>query len=152
MTAAASPTGARSRGAFGPGWSSWLAVILALYLTLGLAYARATPPWQAPDEPAHFNYVRYLAERAELPLLQPGDYPDGVVPTGPNTRLTDITAFRYESHQPPLFYALGAVIYKLHPTLMALRALSLLLGAVFVVAAAWCARLATPGRSIGRAR
>jgi len=85
-----------------------LLAIVAVYLALAFAYARVTPAWQAPDEPAHFNYIQHLASTGTLPALEPGSYPDGVVPLAPNVRLSDISKFRYEAHQPPLFYALGA--------------------------------------------
>ena len=49
-----------------------LAVILGLYLALGILFAANTPPWQAPDEPAHYNYVRYLAEQGNFPVLHMG--------------------------------------------------------------------------------
>ncbi|MFI5265793.1 MAG: hypothetical protein ACHQ7M_00285 [Chloroflexota bacterium] len=79
-------------------------------------------------------------------MLQPGDYPDGKVPIGPQVRLSDVSAFRYEAHQPPLFYALEAVVFKLHPTVFALRALSVLFGAALLPVAFLCARLALPSR------
>jgi hypothetical protein len=126
---------------------TWLILILALFLTLALAYARATPAWQAPDEPAHFNYVQFLADHAQLPVLQQGDYPAGEVPIGPDKRLTDVSAFRYEAHQPPLFYALAALVYKVHPTLTALRTLSILFGAALLPVAFWCVRVLAPNRS-----
>ncbi|MCB0131202.1 MAG: hypothetical protein KDD78_10145, partial [Caldilineaceae bacterium] len=34
----------------------WLVLILAAYVLLGALYAINTPAWQAPDEPAHYNY------------------------------------------------------------------------------------------------
>jgi len=37
------------------------ALILLGYLVAGALYAIYTPPWQAPDEPAHFNYLRQVA-------------------------------------------------------------------------------------------
>jgi len=122
-----------------------LALTVAVFLSLALAYARATPAWQAPDEPAHYNYVAFLATTGQLPVLQPGDYPDGKVPIGPHVRLTDVSAFRYEAHQPPLFYGLEALVFKLHPTVFALRALSVLFGAALLPVAFLCARLALPG-------
>ncbi len=42
---------------------------------LGALFAVQTPAWQAPDEPAHYNYVRYLAENGAFPVLHMGDYP-----------------------------------------------------------------------------
>src|SRR3990172_6375395 len=49
-------------------------VIAVLYLIIGLQYAVLTPPWQVPDEPAHYNYIRYIAESGALPVLKSGDY------------------------------------------------------------------------------
>ncbi|HLY65044.1 MAG TPA: hypothetical protein VKU60_05880, partial [Chloroflexota bacterium] len=121
-----------------------LVLIVLLYLVLALAYARATPAWQAPDEPAHFNYVRELAETGDLPVLEPGAYPASVVPLAPSARPTDISAFQYEAHQPPLFYALAALAYKLNPSLFAVRALSVLFGALLLPVAFWCSRLSVP--------
>lgn len=123
-----------------------LALVVIAFLGLGLAYARVTPAWQAPDEPAHFNYVTYEAQRGQLPVLQPGDYPAGRVPIGPEVRLADISGFRYEAHQPPLFYALAAVVYKLHASVFALRALSVMFGAALLPVAFWIARSAVPGQ------
>ncbi len=40
----------------------WLVLILALGLVRGLLYALMIPPWQAPDEIAHFEYARLLLE------------------------------------------------------------------------------------------
>ena len=130
------------------GRAQWgvLALAVALFLFLGLAYARVTPAWQAPDEPAQYNYVAHLADTGQLPVLEPGDYPDGKVPIGPQARPADISAFRYEGHQPPLFYALEAVVYKLRASVFALRALSVLLGAALLPALFLCARRVLPGR------
>jgi len=41
-------------------------LILLAYLTIGTLYAVNIPAWQAPDEPAHYNYVRALAETGRL--------------------------------------------------------------------------------------
>ena len=49
----------------------WL--LLLLYLLVGSLFAIYTPPWQAPDEPAHYNYIRQLAG-GSLPVIAPGDY------------------------------------------------------------------------------
>lgn len=48
-------------------------VIWLLYLVIGTLFAIYTPPWQAPDEPAHYNYVRQLAD-GRWPAIEPGDY------------------------------------------------------------------------------
>lgn len=38
-------------------------VLMALALVRGLLYALFTPPWQAPDEPGHFEYAWAIARR-----------------------------------------------------------------------------------------
>ena len=50
-----------------------LVVLLLVYLVVGGLYAVNTPDWQAPDEPAHYNYVRQLAG-GKWPVIEPGDY------------------------------------------------------------------------------
>jgi hypothetical protein len=116
-----------------------LLAVLAAYLVAALCYVTLTPLWQAPDEPAHYNYVRYLATTAELPVLQAGDYPAQYLeqikaahfPPGQT-----IAPIRYESHQPPLYYAVASPLYQvtrassLATQVMALRLLSLGLGLV----------------------
>ena len=54
---------------------SLLALVVSVYAALGIAYAVYTPTWQTPDEPAHFNYIRHLAQTGALPILNQGDYP-----------------------------------------------------------------------------
>ncbi len=45
----------------------YLAVLAFLH---GLVYLALTPPWQAPDEPQHFQYVRFLLDERRLPNSQ----------------------------------------------------------------------------------
>ncbi|MFN2187735.1 MAG: hypothetical protein ACK2T3_03140, partial [Candidatus Promineifilaceae bacterium] len=51
----------------------YLMILLIGYIVVAILYAVYTPEWQAPDEPAHYNYIRQLASGA-FPILQPGDY------------------------------------------------------------------------------
>src|SRR5512136_2469103 len=67
-------------------------VIVAVYVVIGTLYAVKTPAWQVPDEPAHYNYVRFVAEGRGLPVLEPGDY-DGVF-------LENVKAARFPSSIP----------------------------------------------------
>lgn len=111
--------------------------ILALYLALGGLYTMFTPPWQAPDEPAHYNYVRYLAEYGRLPVLHFGDYPHRYLEALKAARFPremPIASLRYEFWQPPLYYVLAALVYWLFQgDLVALRVFSVLLGAGVVI-------------------
>jgi len=127
-----------------------LALILLLYLALGTLFAVKTPAWQAPDEPAHYNYVRYLATNGDFPVLHMGDYPHDYLeeikaagfPPG-----MSIDPIRYEFHQPPLYYALVAPLYSLtNGNLLALRLFSVLLGAGIVILAYVITRRVFPGR------
>lgn len=121
-----------------------LAIIVAIYCLLGFAYAVGTPKWQTPDEPAHYNYIAYLAENARFPVLKEGDYPhqylEEIKAAGFPPEMS-IETLRYESHQPPLYYALAAVLFRLTSPLgfdvqfLALRLLSVALGAGLLLVA-----------------
>ena len=90
-----------------------LVTLLVLYLVLAVQFALGTPLWQVPDEPAHYNYVRYIAENWALPELKEGDYSHYYFDTAKRYRFVqmDMTRFRYESHQPPLYYMLMAPVH-----------------------------------------
>ena len=112
--------------------------ILVVYLALAAAYARLTPAWNNPDEPAHYIYVAHIAETGTLPVLAHGDWdPDRLEPLikshfPPGSA---IDFLRYESWQPPLYYLLAAPVYGLAPDnppfarLQALHVFNILLGA-----------------------
>lgn len=121
----------------------FLLPIVLSYLVLGTLYAWQTPKWQTPDEPAHFNYVQHLAEEHRLPVLQPGDYPHPYLEEIKSKKFPpdmSIAPIRYEFHQPPLYYALAAILYRLTAGLpfdaqfFALRFLSVILGAGILLA------------------
>ncbi|MFN8481675.1 MAG: DUF2142 domain-containing protein [Anaerolineae bacterium] len=131
-----------------------LGLILVAYLLLGAAYAVITPPWQTPDEPAHFNYIRSIVETGSLPVLQAGDY-QGALLEDLKVRKwqpdAGVDTLRYEGHQPPLFYVAAAPLYALargrldtRGVVVALRLLSVLLGAAVVYLAYVIARRALP--------
>jgi hypothetical protein len=117
---------------------SLLTTIVASYCLLAFAYAVETPKWQTPDEPAHYNYIAYLAENGRFPVLQEGDYPhhylEEIKAAGFPPEMS-IDTIRYESHQPPLYYALSAVLFRLTSALgfelqfLVLRLFSVAMGA-----------------------
>jgi hypothetical protein len=123
-----------------------LGLILVAYLGLACAYALGTPPWQAPDEPAHFNYVRQLAAHPlDLPEIAPGDWPNDYLerlkasgfPPG-----ADISHIEYEDHQAPAWYYLAVPAFWAaggpdERRLLALRLFNVLVGALGVWLA-WC--------------
>ncbi len=133
-----------------------LALIVLLYTAIAVQYARLTPPWQAPDEPAHYNYIRHVAERGALPVLQPGDYPYDYLEEIKARQFPpemSIDPIRYESWQPPLYYLLGAGVYRLTmglpqaQQLLALRLLSTLLGVAILLLAYRIALTVAPERN-----
>ena len=68
-----------------------LLVLLGAYIVLAVSYSLADPLFESTDELRHFRYVRHLVVHRRLPIQQPG-------------------APRAQSHHPPLYYALAAVI------------------------------------------
>jgi len=111
-------------------------VILAVFLIVGTLYAVYTPVWQAPDEPAHYNYIRALAEGDGFPVLEPGDYDQAYLSRLTSERFPPelpVDSVKYEGHQPPLYYLLATPVYWLGGgSVVALRLFSLLLGGVGV--------------------
>ncbi|MBK7919558.1 MAG: DUF2142 domain-containing protein [Chloroflexi bacterium] len=120
-------------------------IILLLYLAVGALYAIYTPDWQTPDEPAHYNYVRQLAD-GRFPIMQPGDYDqefimDVVFAGPPFPPEVSLEPMSYEDWQPPLYYLLQTPAFWLSGgSLTVMRLVSLLLGAgvvAFAYGLAW---------------
>lgn len=118
-------------------------LIVVIQIILGILYASNTPRWEAPDEPAQFNYVRHVAETRSLPVLNPGDYDQAYLERiksdkFPPSLSTD--AIRYESYEPPLYYVVAAPIYLISraagfDSVLALRLFSVALGAILLLLA-----------------
>jgi 4-amino-4-deoxy-L-arabinose transferase-like glycosyltransferase len=126
-----------------------LAVTLVAYAALAFGYATLTPIWQNPDEPAHYNYVAFIAATGGLPTLQPGDWDSALLERLKNGRLqyTDsVASIRYEAWQPPLFYLAAAPLFRLGPVddptviVFRLRALDIVFGALTLGMAYFVAR------------
>jgi len=71
-----------------------LPALLVVQAVLGLLYVALVPLWMPSDERAHMRYIMDLAATGHLPIMRVGD---------PS----------YETHQPPLFYAVAALPYLL---------------------------------------
>lgn len=127
-----------------------LLLTLVVYVGLGFLFAWRTPDWQAPDEPAHYNYIAQVTGGNLLPVIQPGDwdsqYLDQLKASGFDpAQLDRLETIRYENHQPPLYYWLAAPVYSLTDgSLLALRMVSVILGAGTVTLAFFIARLTLP--------
>ncbi|MEI2691365.1 MAG: hypothetical protein V9H69_17330 [Anaerolineae bacterium] len=85
------PAGGTTK-AIQPGWA--LALLLAIQIGLGLLYASVTPIFEASDEIWHYAVVREIIANRRLPVQNPAmDAP-----------------WAQEGSQPPLYYALGALL------------------------------------------
>ncbi len=121
-----------------------LPAILTAYFIIGILYAALTPAWQAPDEPAHYNYIRFVAENHTLPELTPGCYDQNLLSTltGAKFRGMSVDTVCYENYQPPLYYLLAAPIFAVTGgNLLALRLFSVLLGGLSLAMIFRAARL-----------
>jgi 4-amino-4-deoxy-L-arabinose transferase-like glycosyltransferase len=127
-----------------------LVIIIAAYTVIGILYATLTPTWQVPDEPAHYNYVRALAEDLVIPIIEPGDYDQTYISRLTTERFPPeltIEPLAYEDHQPPLYYVLATPIYWLFDgAVLPLRLLSVLLGAGLLLVAFGTVRTVFPER------
>lgn len=118
-----------------------LLAVLAAYLIIGSLYATRIPDWQAPDEPAHYNVTRAMAQGI-WPRIEASDWDAKVVPIAPDARNVPVDKITYEDHQPPLFYLSSLPVFALSGgSLSALRLWALLCGGV-VVAGAYATVLA----------
>jgi 4-amino-4-deoxy-L-arabinose transferase-like glycosyltransferase len=153
-------------------------------LANGLAWSLIVPPFQVPDENAHYAYVQQVAERGTLPRQV---FPEGPLSPREDQILGPLLTFGIVGHRdnpapetqvqqqvvdgvakqnlsalgsgdaltatanPPLYYALQAIPYKLTPSgkvldkLQAMRGLSALIGALTVLLVFMFLRELLPG-------
>jgi len=120
------------------------------FLVVGTLYAVYTPPWQSPDEPAHYNYVAQVAAEGCCPIIASGDYDFDYLEELKANQFpddADITPIEYEDHQPPLYYLLGAPVYSAsNGSLIAQRIWSVAFGAGAVAASYIAILILFPGR------
>lgn len=118
-----------------------LILLLLVYLIVGGLFALRTPAWQAPDEPAHFNYVAQVAANGCCPLLEVGDWDSAYLNELKSARfapelLGNLADIQFEDHQPPLYYLLSSLVFSVSGgSLTALRLFSLVIGAGVVLCA-----------------
>jgi 4-amino-4-deoxy-L-arabinose transferase-like glycosyltransferase len=70
-----------------------IALILTMFIILGVTYSLVTPIFEAPDEIYHYFFIKHLADGKGLPVQNPED-------TG---------LWEQEGSQPPLYYLMGAL-------------------------------------------
>lgn len=147
-----------------------LILLLALAMIQGLTYVAVVPPWNVPDEPQHFEYVRSLwlesqgqpaapdiVEKAILASMtrhhwfQVNQMP---VPTHQPAVFDDLPFFRLsdvpQGRQPEAYYMLSRLVLQLSgqtsidAQLYVVRLLSVLLGVLVTVMAYLTASTAFP--------
>ena len=128
-----------------------LTIVLGFWIA-GALYAIYTPAWQTPDEPAHYNYIRQVAEAGCCPLIESGDWSSQYLAQLTGARfapelLGELESIQYEDHHPPLYYLLASLIYRLTDgDLISLRLFSLTLGAGLVLLSYLISRRALPAQ------
>lgn len=71
-------------------------IIIVLFVAISLAYSIIIPVFNAPDEPFHFEYIRYLAKTKSLP-----------------NQAREKEAISTEGFNPPLYYFINAIFLNL---------------------------------------
>ncbi len=136
-----------------------LAICLG-YLLLGALFAIRTPAWQAPDEPAHYNYIAQLANGGCCPIIAEGDWDSAYLDqlkanNFAPTLLDELPSIQYEDHQPPLYYLLLSGIYPVTGgSLLALRLATVFFGMTVVIYAyilTWLVLPRRPGAALAAA-
>src|SRR5467141_723764 len=82
---------------------------VAVFVLCATMYALATPFGQAPDEKSHLAYVQLVAQHLQLPVNSP------------------------ERQQPPLYYLIAALVYRLTGSIGWVQALSIACGTASVL-------------------
>jgi 4-amino-4-deoxy-L-arabinose transferase-like glycosyltransferase len=127
-----------------------LVAIVVAYVAIGVLYAALIPTWQVPDEPAHYNYVRALAEGKGLPVMEMGDYDQeylGLLTSRDFPPELSVDSLEYADYHPPLYYVLATPVYLLFDgAVLPLRLLSVLFGAALLLVAFKTVRVLFPGR------
>ncbi len=128
-------------------------VIVAAGVAFASGYALGVPPWNNPDEPAHFNYIRHIATTGQLPELKPGDWDAQLLERLKTAKFPPsepVDSIAYESHQPPLYYLLASPIlnatgrFPLQEQVGALRLFSVVLSGITVLLAFFGVRTLFP--------
>ncbi|MBP7276202.1 MAG: hypothetical protein KBA51_08380 [Kiritimatiellae bacterium] len=142
--------------AFIPGWArrGWLPLALVLHIAAALGYRWAVPLFDWPDEVAHFNNIRYLAEQGRLDVMSDAAWDPArleelksrhfLTLRGPEDPAA--AGLRYQAWQPPLYYTAGAGVYRLTRSVDALRGMNLLFSCLALGLAHAILRAVFPGR------
>ena len=76
-------------------------LLALLYLCAGSLYAVLLPPWETPDAPSHYLYIRYLTSQRALPLS-----------ANVLEKSYSYPATLYEWFQPPVYYVIQSWVMR----------------------------------------
>ncbi|GAB4482572.1 MAG: hypothetical protein OHK0031_05240 [Anaerolineales bacterium] len=82
-------------------------LIVLMYCALAIGYAILTPPWESPDETAHYLYAAHLAQRWRPEAAT------GIEQTQSFSKDQNYISSSYEWFQPALGYLPAALAYKI---------------------------------------
>lgn len=74
------------------------ALILITFLAFGLLYSVTSPPLEAGDESRHYAVIKYMADTGRLPIQDQTIVGEAII------------HWEHEGNQPPLYYALAAIL------------------------------------------
>jgi len=118
-----------------------LTLLLVAFACNTLLWAAVTNLGNPPDEFSHFDYIRHLAISHRLPIYG-------------ETRYIDTNELQAHASLPPLYYLLGAPLQMVlsrstvTKQMLALRALSVLFGAITVALVYMFGRMLAPRRPV----
>lgn len=138
----------------------WIWLIIAIFFAKELWWSYLTPPWQAPDEIAHYGYVESLFYEKNFPVLGQTVLSERVQAIGPVETSKQIDTYRsslslnWIAQHPPLYYLILQPFYAFMPhgdpvmCIFLLRIFSILLGAATLYYAAKTFRLLLPDHEL----
>ena len=83
-------------------WRLWLGFVASLALARGVLLAGLIPPFNGPDEPAHFDYVQRVGEHLRLPIPKSSCAGYSAENRALTATLNDPIKFRPQRPMPPL--------------------------------------------------
>ncbi len=99
----------------------WIWLLIAVFFCKELLWSYLTPPWQAPDEIAHYGYVESLFYEHRFPVLGKTVLSERVQAIGPVDPAKEIDyykgslALNWIAQHPPLYYLGLEPLYALLP-------------------------------------
>lgn len=102
-----------------------MVVLMVLAGCISLLWVAATPPWRAPDEPAHFGYLQYLDREQTIPLVTRAYYYPDMFESKNRTNYMGVFGYQSTSldlqtveqdsaaGHPPLYYIMMFPAYEL---------------------------------------